>query len=166
MKFRTTSHLIAVLAVTTLLGGCNASKTPDTASASPPLLAGSPASAAASTTSAPAEAEAAPTAIPESADAIWKAVDQQNADLKDTIASGNLKEVHHKAFAIRDLVAALPAHSPSLSADDQTKLQGEIKFVATLADRLDAAGDSNDKACAQSNYDKLVTVLNGITRTK
>ena len=104
--------------------------------------------------SAPAEEEAAPTAIPQTADAIWKALDQQSADLKATISSGGLKDVHHKAFAIRDLVAALPSHSPTLPADDQTKLQGEIKFVATLADRLDAAGDSNDKAGAQDNYDK------------
>lgn len=113
-----------------------------------------------------AEPEAAPMAIPATADAIWQEIDKHSAELKATIDSGALKEVHHHAFAIRDLVAALPTHSPTLPAEDQTKLQGEVKFVSTLADRLDESGDGNDKAGSEANYDKLVTVLNGITRNK
>ncbi|CAN5195839.1 hypothetical protein BH11PSE14_BH11PSE14_14010 [soil metagenome] len=112
------------------------------------------------------ESADAPTAIPDTADGIWTAIDAHSAELKATIDSGNLSEVHHHAFAIRDLVAALPAHSPTLAAEDQTKLQGEVKFVTTLADRLDQTGDANDKAGTQANYDQLVSVLTGITRTK
>ncbi len=108
----------------------------------------------------------APMVIPDTADGIWTAIDAHSAELKATIASGNLTEVHHHAFAIRDLVAALPAHSPTLGTEDQAKLQGEIKFVTTLAGRLDETGDASDKAGTQANYDQLVSVLTGITRTK
>ena len=166
MNIRTLSHAAATLAIAGLLSACGAGKTPDTATDASPLLAGKSASPAASTPSAPAEAEAAPTPIPGTPDAIWKAIDQQSADLKTAIQSGNLKDVHHKAFAIRDLVAALPSHASGLAADAQGKLQSDVKFVATLADRLDAAGDGNDKAGAQANYDKLADVLKGIARAK
>ena len=170
MNTLTARNLAASLVVAVALAGCT-SKAPENTSETPPAPASGPASpvvASPAVASSPAESEAAeaPPAIPETADGIWKAIDQQSADLKATIQSGDLKEVHHKAFAIRDLVAALPSHSPKLTPDDQTKLQGEVKFVATLADRLDAAGDSGDKAGAQDNYDKLVAVLNGITRNK
>lgn len=161
-----TVPFLAALAVAGMLSACTASKEPDTATDAAPLLAGKPATSATTTAPAAVEEEAAPTQIPATTDGIWKAIDQQSADLKATIATNDLKEVHHKAFAIRDLVAALPSHSPKLPPSDQTKLEGEVKFVATLTDRLDAAGDGSDKASAQDNYDKLAAVLNGITRTK
>ena len=116
----------------------------------------------AATSEAPAEAMA----IPDTADGIWTAIDTHSAELKATIAGGDLKQVHHHAFAIRDLVAALPAHSPTLSTEDQAKLKGEVGFVTTLADRLDESGDASDKAATQASYDQLVGVLAGITRNK
>ena len=161
-----TVQLLASLTMIGMLSACTASKAPDTTSDAPALVAGKPVATATSTAPTAAEEDAASTQIPSTTDGIWQAIDQQSADLKAIIATGDLKEVHHKAFAIRDLVAALPSHSPKLPPDDQTKLEGEVKFVATLADRLDAAGDGNDKAGAQDNYDKLAAVLNGITRTK
>ena len=164
MNTQIVRHLVVSLVAVGVLTACT-SKTPDTATDTAPSQTGRPVVASPSPASEPEPAEAS-MAIPDSADGIWKAIDQQSADLKASIQSGALKDVHHKAFAIRDLVAALPAHSPTLLADEQTKLQGEVKFVATLADRLDATGDANDKAGAQENYDKLVTVLNGITRNK
>jgi hypothetical protein len=108
---------------------------------------------------APAEVET-PTQIPVGgADVVWQAIDKKSAELETAIQSGSLGEVHHMAFAIRDLVAALPERSSALSADQQTKVQASVKFVATLADRLDASGDANDKAGAQDNYGKLAGVL-------
>ncbi|MEO6172239.1 MAG: hypothetical protein ABIP02_03895 [Arenimonas sp.] len=70
------------------------------------------------------------------------------------------------AFAIRDLVAALPERSPTLSGEDKIKMENEIKFVSTLADRLDETGDAGDQAGSKANYEKLAAVLTGITRTK
>lgn len=156
------------LALAGTLGACKGTSAPEADSAPAAPMAAEPAAAApmAQTPAAEAGPEAAPMPIPETADGIWLAIDQHSGELKSTIASGDLKSVHHHAFAIRDLVAALPERSPTLSAEDTSKLQGEIKFVATLADRLDATGDANDQAGAQANFDKLTTVLTGITRTK
>lgn len=115
----------------------------------------------------PATAEAAPGAeakvqIPATADGIWIAIDQKRVDLAKLIQSGALGEVHHVAFAIRDLVAALPARSTSLPAEQQGKIQGSVKFVATLADRLDASGDANDKAGVQDNFEKMTKLLDSL----
>ena len=164
MKIFTLKILSASIVLIATLSGCKANQTPDTAtpasSADIPVVAPAPPAIEA----APQATEA--TKIPETADAIWLAINQKSAELKTSIDSGNLKNVHHQAFAIRDLVTALPSHSPTLAAEDQAKLENEVKFVTTLADRLDETGDANDKAGTQENYDKLVTVLNGITRTK
>lgn len=108
-----------------------------------------------------AEAEA-KTVIPETSDAILQAIDAKSAELKKTIDSGALDEVHHQAFAIRDLVAALPAKSASLTADKLVKVKGEVKFVATLAERLDATGDAKDLPGTKQNYAKLTAVLASI----
>lgn len=102
------------------------------------------------------------TAIPATAAEIWTAIDAAVAELDKTVASDALGEVHHYAFAVRDLVAALPDHSKSLPADKLAKVQGNVKFVATLAQRLDTAGDANDKEATQSSITQLKKVLAGI----
>lgn len=117
-------------------------------------------------TSAP-KAEEAPTAkmetsTPTTADGIWQSIDQKTVELDKTIQSGALDQVHHHAFAIRDLVAALPEHSQSLSADKLAKVKGNVKYVATLAERLDATGDAKDKVGTQTNFEKLKKVLHGL----
>lgn len=158
------------LALAGTLAACNNNSAPEpaaTESAPAATTESVPVATAPAMTPAPgSEPTAATTPIPDSADGIWLAIDQHNAELKTTIANGDLKQVHHHAFAIRDLVAALPAHSPTLPAADQATLQNEIKFVTTLADRLDETGDAEDRAGAQSNYDQMATLLNGITRNK
>jgi hypothetical protein len=163
------SVLGSALVAIGLLSGCKGSQAPES-TATAPTPAPQAAPAAATPVPAPeataAEPTATPTSIPGSADAIWQAIDQHNAELKATIATGDLAQVHHHAFAIRDLVAALPAHSPTLPADAQAKLKSEIQFVSTLADRLDESGDAGDRAGSQASYDQLVAVLAGITRTK
>ena len=99
------------------------------------------------------------TVIPATSAGIWHVIDAKSAELKKTIDVGKLDDVHHQAFAIRDLVAALPARSASLPADKLAKVRGGAKYVATLADRLDATGDAKDQAGTKSNYAKLTMVL-------
>lgn len=166
MNFANLKPLATTLLLVASLSGCKQSEAPSTTGATPAPAPAPAAAAPAPEATAAAETEAAPVVIPDTADAIWQAVNEHSAELKTTIEGGSLGEVHHHAFAIRDLVAALPAHSPTLPAEDQAKLAGEVKFVATLASRLDETGDANDKAGCQANYDQLVAVLNGITRTK
>lgn len=114
----------------------------------------------------PAHADSGPAAsaetqapIPETSAKIWLAIEAKTTELKHTIDSGSLANVHHEAYAIRDLTSALLAHVGDLTADLKAKTQSDIKFVATIADRLDAAGDANDKAGATSNFLKLTKIL-------
>jgi len=97
--------------------------------------------------------------IPATSDAIWQSIDREAEQLNKVIQTGKLEEVHHHAFAIRDLAATLPAHSPSLPADKLNQVKANNKFVATLAERLDATGDAKDKAGTESNFQKLKGVL-------
>ena len=67
--------------------------------------------------------------IPNTVAGIWHDVKAHEDELGTLIAGKNLENVHEVAFAIRDLVNALPA-----------------KFVADLAHRLDKSGDAKDQA--------------------
>ncbi len=110
-----------------------------------------------------AGAEAVTKAIyPETSMSIWQAIDAKCLALKNTIDAGTLEGVHHEAFAIRDLVATLPAHSKSLPADKLANVRGGVKFVSTLATRLDATGDAKDMSGTRQNYAKLMTVLTSL----
>lgn len=100
--------------------------------------------------------------IPATVDGIWQAIDRQSAELDKVIQSGALDQVHRHAFAIRNLAAALPERSQSLPADKLAQVKGSVKFVATLAERLDATGDAKDKAGTQANFAKLKKVLEGM----
>ncbi|MBI3676999.1 MAG: transporter [Proteobacteria bacterium] len=108
-----------------------------------------------------AEAEAS-TAIPGTSAEIWKAIDGNVAELKGLIAKNTLQTVHQHAYAIRDLVRALPSHSPGLSAAALANVSAQVKFVDTLAVRLDASGDANDKAGTEANLAKLENILKTI----
>ncbi len=113
----------------------------------------------------PAQAEASAT-IPDSAAEIWSAIDAKNAQLGAIVSNGDLGQAHPLAYAIRDLVAALPGKSTALPQAEQDQLRQGSSFVATLAKRLDATGDANDRAGAQANYAQLQSVLKGLPRGK
>jgi hypothetical protein len=102
------------------------------------------------------------TAIPNTPAEIWRAIDGHIAELKGLIAKGTLTTVHQHAFAVRDLVRALPTHSPSLSVAALANVSAEVKFVDTLAARLDESGDANDKAGTAANLAKLENILKAI----
>ena len=109
-----------------------------------------------------AEKAVAQVQIPATSEAIWRSIDKETAILDTLIRTGKLEELHHHAFAIRDLVAALPSRSGALPAEKIAQIKTSGKFVATLAERLDAAGDAKDKAGAASNLLKLKGVLKTI----
>ena len=109
-----------------------------------------------------AESAGAKTAIPATSEAIWQSIDKETEQLATLIQSDKLEGVHHHAFAIRDLVAALPSRSDSLAADKVAAVKANGKFVAALAERLDAAGDAKDKAGTAANFEKLKGVLKTI----
>jgi len=114
------------------------------------------------TASAYAAEKEAPVKIPDTVAAIWQSVDQETEGMAKGIQAGKLDDLHQHAFAVRDLVAALPARSASLPPEKLAKVRSDAKFVATLAQRLDAAGDANNKAAAESNFEKLRDMLKSI----
>lgn len=109
-----------------------------------------------------AEKAVAPVQIPATSEAIWRSIDKETAILDTLIRTGKLEELHHHAFAIRDLVAALPSRSGALPAEKIAQIKASSKYVATLAERLDATGDAKDKVAAASNLLKLKGVLKTI----
>ncbi len=100
--------------------------------------------------------------IPATSADIWRDIDHHISDLQVLIEKGKLDEVHVHAYAVRDLVRALPSHSPKLSADALAKVKAQSKFVDTLATRLDQSGDSGDKAGTIAGLSKLEGVLKSI----
>lgn len=110
----------------------------------------------------PAIAAEASTVIPPTSAEIWKAIDMHIKELHADIDKGALKNVHEHAFAVRDLVQALPTHSSGLSQDAIAKVTEQSKFVDTLAERLDETGDANDKPGTVANLAKLEGILKTI----
>lgn len=102
------------------------------------------------------------TVIPGTSAEIWKAIDGHIAELRGLIAKGTLSTVHQHAYAVRDLVRALPIHSQGLSAAALATVSAQVKFVDILAVRLDASGDANDKAGTAANLAKLENILKSI----
>lgn len=93
---------------------------------------------------------------------VWRSVKAHEGELDALIKAKDIGKVHQIAFAIRDLVATLPEKSGQLPAEQQTKLKGQVKYVATLADRLDTAGDAKDQSATEGAFKQLQTVLSGI----
>ena len=102
--------------------------------------------------------------IPATVEAIWESIDQRTDELDHAIQTNVLGEVHHHAYAIRDLVTALPGRSKSLPPDKLAQVKANVAFVSTLAQRLDASGDAKDKAGTEANFKKLKDILNSIRK--
>lgn len=153
-------RIVSFVLLTAALASCQRSP----GQAAPSAANAPPTSVAPHAPSASASAAEAATVIPDGVEGVWQAIDRDNAELKATVESGSLENVHHLAFAIRDLVAALPAKMPALDAAAKAKLEGEVGFVETLANRLDQSGDAKDRAATQASYQQLATVLAGMSR--
>ena len=90
--------------------------------------------------------------IPDTTEGIFKAIHEHHMELAETVKNKKLADVHHHAFAIRDLAKALPAKVP---ADDKSKVQGTVNNIAKLAEALDESGDANNQAKTEANLKKL-----------
>jgi len=108
------------------------------------------------------EAKAAKLVIPKTLPAIWDAITDHNMELHEVLAAKKLDDVHHHAFAVRDLVAAMPVKSTKLAAEKNTALKKSVSRVASLAKFLDEAGDAGDSAKVASLVAKLDTELKTI----
>ncbi len=90
---------------------------------------------------------------------LWRGVKSHEAELIQLVQAKELGKVHEVAFAIRDLVAAMPDKSAQLPPERLATLKRNVKYVATLAERLDAAGDAKDQAATERNVKQLQAVI-------
>lgn len=99
--------------------------------------------------------------IPATVSGVWQEIKEHEDQLAKAIAAKKIEGVHEIAFAIRDMVNALPGKS-KLDADKLAKLQANAKYVSALASRLDESGDANDLAGTEANFKKLQRILKNI----
>ena len=97
--------------------------------------------------------------IPETADGIMTEIHKHHTELADVVKSKKLADVHHHAFAIRDLATGLPA---KVAADKKARVEGSVKNIAKLAEDLDKTGDDNNQAATEANLKKLDGVLKAL----
>ena len=90
--------------------------------------------------------------IPDTVEGIFKAIHEHHMELAETVKNKKLADVHHHAFAIRDLANALPAKA---AADKKKQVEGTTKNITKLASDLDESGDANDQAKTEANLKKL-----------
>lgn len=100
--------------------------------------------------------------IPDTAAGIWTDIDEHTTAIDKLIASNQLTTIHAHAFAIRDLINALPEKSQDLSADQLAIVKRDTSYVDQLAIRLDKTGDANDKDGTAISFNKLKKILGQI----
>lgn len=94
--------------------------------------------------------------IPATADGILAEIHKHHSELAEVVKNNKLADVHHHAFAVRDLAKALVDKAP---ADKKQRVQGAANNIAKLAEELDKAGDANDKAKTETELKKFDAVI-------
>lgn len=93
---------------------------------------------------------------------IWTQIGEEQGKLSAAIQNGQLKDVHHLAFGVRDLVVALADKAKTTAPASAVKLDGMVEQVKASASQLDELGDAGNVSGTQAEYTKLVTVLGAI----
>ena len=94
--------------------------------------------------------------IPDTVDGILKEIHKHHQELADTVKAKKLADVHHHAFAIRDLAKALPAKA---HPDHKKMVENAVKKVSQLAEDLDKSGDAGDQVKTEANLKKMDAAL-------
>ena len=94
--------------------------------------------------------------VPDTLDGIWKEIHKHHQELTDAVKAKKLSEVHHHAFAIRDLAKALPAKVP---AEHKKHVENMVKKLSQIATDLDKSGDAGDQGKTEANLKKLDALL-------
>jgi len=96
------------------------------------------------------------TKIPATVEEIWKEIHKQQGKLTGVVAKNDLGEAHDHAFAIRDLVKALPAKVP---AENKTKTEESAKEIAKIAADIDKSGAAGAQKATETNVKKMETAI-------
>ncbi len=94
--------------------------------------------------------------IPDTVDGIWKEIKMHHQELADVIKAKELSKVHEHAFAIRDLVKALPAKT---NPEHKKPIELMVKKISQIATDLDKYGDAGDQAKTEANLAKMDDAL-------
>ena len=92
------------------------------------------------------------TKIPATVEEIWTAIHKQQKNLAAVVAKKDLGEAHDHAFAIRDLVKALPTKVP---ARNKTEAEEGAKEITKLAAEIDKSGAAGAQKATETNVKKL-----------
>src|SRR5438552_18095675 len=94
--------------------------------------------------------------VPDTVEGVWKEIHKHDQELADTVKSKKLADVHHHAFAIRDLAKALPAKT---HPDHKKMVENAVKHVSQIAADLDKSGDAGDQAKTETNLKRMDAAL-------
>ena len=149
-------NLLAALIGVLVLAGCSSKKSESEA----------PAASSQAAPSAEAErGESAEAVTPAgTVGEIWTQIGAEQGKLSAVIENGQLKDVHHLAFGIRDLVVALADKATAASPALAPQLNGLVEQVKASATKLDELGDAGNLSGTQTEYAKLVAILGTIKR--
>jgi len=157
---RTFIALLSLLAVLAIAAGCGRKETSNTTT--PPSSAtNEPTSMAPPPSAEHATEQGEQVSTEGSAKDIMARVDHEESELGQVISNAQLKVVHQKAFAIRDLVAAA-ADKATLSETGKAQLNTHVEKVKTLASQLDEAGDAGNLSKTKAEYADLRAELQAI----
>ncbi len=170
MKMHTV-WFVLVLSATAWAAGCNKSQSPPKtgsgSEANPPPAAADhhtePASGAGHAESAHGHGTSGETIVPaEASREIWTQIANEQGKLEAAIQSGQLADVHHLAFGIRDLALALAEKTSGLASADGAKLQEVIQQIKQSATKLDAYGDSGNLSGVKQEYARFQQELEAL----
>ncbi len=96
------------------------------------------------------------------ASGIWDQITAERNKLGEAVQNGQLKDVHHLAFGVRDLVVALADKASASTPAAAPKLKTLVDQVKASADKLDEMGDAGNLGGTQAELAKLDMTLNTI----
>lgn len=100
--------------------------------------------------------------IPDSAAALMAEVDEHLNQLDNVVASGKLDQVHELAFAVRDMLAALPERLHEPPQDVSITLNSSLGKIRQQAELLDKYGDAGNAAQTKAVLGKFKAAVDGI----
>jgi hypothetical protein len=93
---------------------------------------------------------------------IWAQIGDEKGKLAAAIENGQLKDVHHLAFGVRDLVIALADKANAASPASAARLNGMVEQVKKSAGELDELGDAGNLSGTQTEFAKFNAILDAI----
>jgi len=99
------------------------------------------------------------TKIPATVEEIWKEIHKQHGKLVSVVAKKDLGEAHDHAFAIRDLVKALPAKVP---AETKAKTEVASKEITKIAADIDKSGAAGAQKATEANVKKMEAAITAL----